>query len=152
MHYNSIIVVIIVKMIFLCSFLLCCLLYNHSFKTNPNSTTNLSKLCQLTFAHCVRLFLYTFFKVAMVCQSETLSVDVGGKIKSIHQRLHEQQNCDGLEFKRRERWRQKFSQQFELHDQFKCEGKKKCQTNDGNERIDGIKKDFQKFAACQVSI
>ena len=60
MHYNSIIVVIIVKMIFIRSFLLCCLLYNHSFKTNPNSTTNLSKLCQLTFAQCVRLFLIHF--------------------------------------------------------------------------------------------
>ena len=48
MHYNSIIVVIIVKIIFLCSFLLYCLLYNHSFKTNPNSTTNLSKLFNYT--------------------------------------------------------------------------------------------------------
>ena len=30
-----------------------------AFETNPNSVTNLSKLCQLTFAQCVA-FLYTF--------------------------------------------------------------------------------------------
>ena len=35
-------------------------LCNHSFKTNPNTVTNLSKLYQLTFAQCVRL-LYTHF-------------------------------------------------------------------------------------------
>ena len=33
----TILVLIIVKIIFICSFLFYCLLYNHSFKTNPNS-------------------------------------------------------------------------------------------------------------------
>ena len=60
MHYNSIIVVIIVKIIFISSFLLCCLLYNHSFKTNPNSTTNLSKL--FNYIAPASLF-YTIFQV-----------------------------------------------------------------------------------------
>ena len=41
-HY--ILVVIIVKIIFQSSFLFYCVLYNHSFKTNSNSVTNLSKL------------------------------------------------------------------------------------------------------------
>ena len=40
----TILVVIIVKIIFIRSFLFCCLLYKHSFKTNPNTVTNLSKL------------------------------------------------------------------------------------------------------------
>ena len=31
-----------------------------AFKINPNTVTNFSKLCQLTFAQCVRLFLYIF--------------------------------------------------------------------------------------------
>ena len=46
-------VVIIVRIIFISSFLFYCLLYNHSLQTNPNTVTNLSKLCQLTFAQCV---------------------------------------------------------------------------------------------------
>ena len=58
MHYNSIIVVIIVNIIFISPFLLCCLLYNHSFKTNPNSTTNLSKL--FNYIAPASLFLYIF--------------------------------------------------------------------------------------------
>ena len=37
-------IIIIVKIIFIGSFFYYRLLYNHSFKTNPNSTTNLSKL------------------------------------------------------------------------------------------------------------
>ena len=37
-------VVIIVKIIFIRSILFYCLLDNHSFKTNPNTVTNLSKL------------------------------------------------------------------------------------------------------------
>ena len=41
------------------SFLFYCLLYNHSFKTNPNTVTNLSKLFQTTFAQCVA-FWYIF--------------------------------------------------------------------------------------------
>ena len=45
----TILVVIIVKIIFIRPFLFSCLLYNHSFKTNPNTVTNLSKLYQL---HC----------------------------------------------------------------------------------------------------
>ena len=40
----TILIVIIVKIISLRSFLFECVLYNHSFKTNPNSVTNLSKL------------------------------------------------------------------------------------------------------------
>jgi len=40
----TILVVIIVKIISLCSFLFYCLLCNHSFQTNPNNVTNLSKL------------------------------------------------------------------------------------------------------------
>ena len=40
----TIVVVIIVKMIFMSSFFFYCLLCNHSFQTNPNSTTNLCKL------------------------------------------------------------------------------------------------------------
>ena len=58
MHYTSIIVVIIVKIIFMSSFLLCRLLYNHSFKTNPNNTTNLSKL--FIYTAPASLF-YTFY-------------------------------------------------------------------------------------------
>jgi H+/Cl- antiporter ClcA len=38
------VVVIIVKIIFIHSFLFYCLFYNHSFKTNPNTVTNFSKL------------------------------------------------------------------------------------------------------------
>ena len=45
-------IIIIVKIIFIGSFFYYRLLYNHSFKTNPNSTTNLSKLL-----HC---FLHRF--------------------------------------------------------------------------------------------
>ena len=45
-------VVIIVKFIFIRSFLFCCLLSNHSFQTNPNTVTNLSKLFNYT-AQCV---------------------------------------------------------------------------------------------------
>ena len=40
----TIIDVIIVRIVFINSFLFCCLLYNHSFKTNPNTVTYLSKL------------------------------------------------------------------------------------------------------------
>jgi hypothetical protein len=40
----TILVVIVVKIIFIRSFLFYCLLYNHRFKTNPNTVTNLSKL------------------------------------------------------------------------------------------------------------
>ena len=40
----TILVVIIVKITFVNSFFFYCLLYNHSFKTNPNTVTNLSKL------------------------------------------------------------------------------------------------------------
>ena len=40
-----------------------CLFCNHSFKTNPNSVTNLSKLCQLTFAQCRSSILLHFLKV-----------------------------------------------------------------------------------------
>ena len=40
----TILVVIIVKIIFIRSFLFYCLLCNHSFKSNPNTVTNLSKL------------------------------------------------------------------------------------------------------------
>ena len=40
----TIIVVIIVRIIFICSFFFQCVLSNHTFQTNPNSSTNLSKL------------------------------------------------------------------------------------------------------------
>ena len=44
----TILVVIIVKIIFFRSFLFYCVLYNHSFKKNLNSITNLSKLFNYT--------------------------------------------------------------------------------------------------------
>ena len=40
----TIIVVIIVRIIFTCSFFFECVLSNHTFQTNPDSNTNLSKL------------------------------------------------------------------------------------------------------------
>jgi hypothetical protein len=55
----SIQAVIIVRVIFICSFLFCCLLFNHSFPTNPNKITNCfinlfsSVYLQTTFAQCV---------------------------------------------------------------------------------------------------
>ena len=55
-HY--ILVVIVVKIIFIHSFLFYCLLYNHSFKTNPNSVTNLSKL--FNYIAPASLFEYIF--------------------------------------------------------------------------------------------
>ena len=51
-------------MICISSFLFYCFLYNHSFKNNPNTVTNLSKLYQPTFAPCVRLFLIHFLQDA----------------------------------------------------------------------------------------
>ena len=59
MHYNRIRIVIIVKIFFICSFpLIVVVLYNHSFKTNPNTVTNLSKLYKLHFVlNAFRLFL-----------------------------------------------------------------------------------------------
>ena len=62
MHYNRIRIVIIVKIFFICSFLLIVVvLYNHSFKTNPNTVTNLSKLFQTTSAQCVVIFYFYFW-------------------------------------------------------------------------------------------
>ena len=55
----TILVVIIVKIIFIRSILFYCLLYSHSFKTNPNTVTNLSKLFQL-HCSCVAFYLYNF--------------------------------------------------------------------------------------------
>ena len=57
--------VIIVRVIFISSFLFYCLLFNHSFPTNPNKITNcfktysllMTNFYQTTFAQCVRLFL-----------------------------------------------------------------------------------------------
>ena len=49
-------------MIFIRSFLFECFLCNHSFKTNPNKVTNLSKLFQLTSAQCVSSFYVTFLR------------------------------------------------------------------------------------------
>ena len=60
---RSNVAVIVVRIIFISSFLFYCLLLNHSFPTNPNSVTNCLKLfsifttLQTTFAQCVRLFL-----------------------------------------------------------------------------------------------
>jgi hypothetical protein len=62
--YLSNVVVIIVRIVLISSFLFYCLLSNHSFPTNPNSSTNCFQLIlfcvttlQTTFAQCVRLFL-----------------------------------------------------------------------------------------------
>ena len=48
----TILLVIIVKMIFLRAFFFYCLLCNHSFRTNPKSVTNLSKLFYLSLLNC----------------------------------------------------------------------------------------------------
>ena len=67
MSFCTIIVVIIVRIVFIGSFLFYCLLLNHSFQTNPNSVTNCFKLIlsiynfTITFAQCVRYF--DFFTV-----------------------------------------------------------------------------------------
>ena len=60
---RSNVAVIIVRVVFIGSFLFQCLLLNHSFPTNPNKITNCFKLIllclqllQTTFAQCVRLF------------------------------------------------------------------------------------------------
>ena len=60
---RSNVAVIIVRIVFISSFLFCCLLLNHSFQTNPNKITNCLKLflslfttLQTTFAQCVCLF------------------------------------------------------------------------------------------------
>ena len=65
----TILVVIIVKSVSIRSFLFCCLLYNHSFKTNPNSVTNRSKLLQLR---------YTYFLGTL--QNATVVIWVGGHV------------------------------------------------------------------------
>ena len=44
---RSNVALIIVRILFICSFLFYCLLYNHSFQTNPNSITNCLKLFSL---------------------------------------------------------------------------------------------------------
>ena len=58
-------VVIIVKIIFIGSFFFYCLLYNHSFQTNPNSVTNCFKLIlfylQLYQLHLLNAFVYFDF-------------------------------------------------------------------------------------------
>ena len=61
---RSNVAVIIVRTVSIGSFLFYCLLYNHSFQTNPNKITNCFKTysllfttLQTTFAQCVRLFL-----------------------------------------------------------------------------------------------
>ena len=56
--------VVIVRVIFISFFLCCCLFYNLSFQTNPNSVTYCFKLFSLlqlttTFAQCVRLIFET---------------------------------------------------------------------------------------------
>jgi serine/threonine protein kinase len=59
---DAVVAVIIVRIIFIGSFLFYWLLLNHSFPTNPNRMTNCFKLflsittLQTTFAQCVRLF------------------------------------------------------------------------------------------------
>ena len=59
----TVLVVIIVKILFICSFLFYCLLYNHSLKTNPNNCTltffKTFVISTTTTAQCVRLFLKT---------------------------------------------------------------------------------------------
>ena len=57
-------IVIIVKIIIIHSFLFYCLLCNHTFQTNPNSTTNFSKLFNYT---APSLPFYTFLQVH-VCE------------------------------------------------------------------------------------
>ena len=55
-------------MIFIHSFLFYCLLYNHSFQTNPNTVTNLSKL----FNYIAPTSLFdTFFRSNETCDHET---------------------------------------------------------------------------------
>ena len=59
---RSNVAVLIVGIVFMSSFLFYCLLFNHSFPTNPNRITNCFQLffsiatLPTTFAQCVRLF------------------------------------------------------------------------------------------------
>ena len=55
---RSNVAVIIVKVIFISSFLLYCLLLNHSFPTNPNSITNLFKTYSLYIIQYIFFFRY----------------------------------------------------------------------------------------------
>ena len=56
----TIVVVIIVKILFLSSVFFYCLLCNHSFSTNPNSTTNLYKLLSF-FIHFFNFSTFQLF-------------------------------------------------------------------------------------------
>ena len=59
---RSNVVVIIVKIIFISSFLFYCLLLNHSFQTNPNSMTNIIFFSVISLLHCscVAIFISKF--------------------------------------------------------------------------------------------
>ena len=83
----TILVVIIVEIVFIHSFFFYCLLCNHSFPTNPNSTTNLYKLLSF-FIHFFNFstfqlfnyiapassFLYTFYSLG---RQRFVYVDMG---------------------------------------------------------------------------
>ena len=62
----TILVVIIVKIIFICSFLFQCLLYNHSFKTNLNNITNLSKLFNYTAPASIHVFRWSEYRCKFI--------------------------------------------------------------------------------------
>ena len=58
---RSNVAVIIVRIVFISSFLFYCLLYNHSFPTNPNKITNCFKLFSLYYNYTTTLLLRRFF-------------------------------------------------------------------------------------------
>ena len=63
---RSNVAVIIVRIVFYSSFFFCCLLFNHSFQTNPNRMTNCLKLLSLSVynfyeLHLLNAFVYFWF-------------------------------------------------------------------------------------------
>ena len=102
MHYT--LVVIIVKDIFIRSFLFYCVLYNHTFQTNPNSITNLFKLFNY-IAFCVAFF-YTFFyrlkeKASLLldqCDDEDEEEKITRDLENELDALENQANANKLHF------------------------------------------------------
>jgi len=88
---DAVVAVIVVRIVFISSFLFYCLLLNHSFPKNPNSVTNCFKLIlsiynfTTTFAQCVRLFWFFYSHSNNCIQCSCKCSGVGVRIVDANQ-------------------------------------------------------------------